>query len=196
MELKQQAKTAVALLVILVIITGVAYPLVITGIGQGAFNRQADGSLLRDADGKIVGSSLIGQNFTAPHYFHPRPSAAGADGYDARASGASNLGPTNQLLLDAVESRAKAYRQENNLPADADVPVDAVTSSGSGLDPHISPANAYLQTGRVAKARRLPENDVMELVRQHVEERTLGFLGEARVNVLKLNLALDERFRR
>jgi K+-transporting ATPase ATPase C chain len=196
MELKQQVKTSVVLLVMLVLITGIAYPLVITGIGQGAFGRQADGSILRDAQGNVIGSSLIGQNFSSPRYFHPRPSAAGADGYDASASAASNFGPSNEAFLALVEDRATAYRRENGLSSDAQVPVDAVTASASGLDPHITPANAYLQVSRVAKARGLPENAVMELVKQRVEDRSLGFIGEPRVNVLKLNLALYERFGR
>ncbi len=192
--LRQQLRAAALMLGVLIILAGVLYPMAITAVGQGAFGRQADGSLIRDAQGKVIGSSLIGQNFTTPRYFHPRPSAAGSDGYDARASAASNLAPDNQVLVDLVKERAVAYRQENSLPPEASVPVDAVTASASGLDPHITPANAYLQVSRVAKARGVPENDVMQLVKQHVEKRTLGFLGEARVNVLELNLALDERF--
>lgn len=191
--LKEQARAAVVLLAVLVVITGVAYPFVIMGIGQSAFGKQADGSLVRDADGRIVGSSLIGQNFIGPRYFHPRPSAAGEDGYDARASSASNFGPINETFLTAVGARADAYRRANGLSQDAQVPVDAVTTSASGLDPHISPANAYLQAARVAKARGMAENTVMDLVHAHIDDRSLGFLGEARVNVLLLNLALDER---
>jgi len=153
------------------------------------FSDKADGSLVRRG-GRLVGSSLIGQAFTEPKYFHPRPSAAG-DGYDAMASGASNLGPTNQDFLKTVAERVAAYRTENGLPAGAKVPVDAVTASGSGLDPHISVANARLQAPRVAQARGLSVAKVEAAIGDHTDTRSLGVLGEDGVNVLGLNLALD-----
>lgn len=205
--MRRQLFPAFMMMVVFTVITGIAYPLVVTGIAQGLFNDKADGSLVKNADGQVVGSGLIGQSFTEPEYFHPRPSAAG-DGYDASASSGSNLGPTNPKFLvgekddpdtadvdetfDGVEQRADAYRRENGLDADAKVPVDAVTASASGLDPHISVANARLQAPRVADARGLDVNTVLELVDDHTSGRDLGFLGETRVNVLELNVALDE----
>ena len=184
-------RQAVLITVLLTVVCGIVYPLVTTGLAQLLFPAQANGSLISDSSGNVIGSSLIAQSFGNPEYFHPRPSAAGNNGYDPTSSGASNLGPTNQTLLDTVRDRATAYRQENGLPDDAPVPVDAVTASGSGLDPDISPANANLQIGRVAAARGLSEAQVRGLVNQHTEGRTLGFLGEPRVNVLQLNMALD-----
>jgi K+-transporting ATPase ATPase C chain len=189
--MRRQLFPALMMLVVFTVITGLAYPLVVTGIAQGVFNDKADGSLVENADGEVVGSSLIGQAFTEPEYFHPRPSAAG-DGYDASASSGSNLGPTNEEFLAGVEERADAYRDENGLAADAEVPVDAVTASASGLDPHISVANARLQAPRVADARDLNFDTVLGLVDDHTSGRDLGFLGEKGVNVLELNLALDE----
>jgi potassium-transporting ATPase KdpC subunit len=186
-------RTAVLMVVVLTVLLGVAYPLLMTGLSQVLFPSQANGSLIRDASGTVIGSSLLAQNFTRPEYFHPRPSAAGTDGYDPSSSGGSNLGPTNQKLIDVVKDRAALYRSENGLADDAVVPVDAVTASASGLDPDISPANALIQVGRVARARQLSEDTVKQLVSQYTEERTLGILGEPRVNVLKLNLALDAR---
>ena len=192
-SLVQHLRSAVLMVVVLTLLFGSVYPLVMTGISQALFAAQANGSLVRDSAGNVIGSAILAQSFTQPQYFHPRPSAAGSDGYDASSSGASNLGPTNQKLIDTVRDRTDAYRQENGLAADAAVPVDAVTASASGLDPDVSPANALLQVGRVARARGMPEDQVRALVQQSTEGRTLGIFGEPRVNVLKLNLALDGR---
>jgi len=186
----RQIRTALVAFVMLTVVTGLAYPLLVTGIGQLAFGGKADGSLV-ERDGVLVGSSLIGQQFTGAEYFHPRLSAAG-DGYDAMASAASNLGPTNPALLRSVREAARAYREENGLPVAASIPIDAATSSGSGLDPHISVANARLQAPRVADARGLALARVLRLVEEHTDGRGLGFLGEPGVNVLRLNLALDD----
>jgi K+-transporting ATPase ATPase C chain len=189
--LVQHLRSAVLMVVVLTVLLGIIYPIAMTGISQVLFPSQANGSLVHDSSGNVIGSAILGQNFAQPQYFHSRPSAAGADGYDATSSGGSNLGPTNQKLIDNAKDRAEAYRQENGLPADAQVPVDAVTTSASGLDPDISPANAQIQAARVAQARGVPESQVRGLVDQYTEGRTLGVLGEPRVNVLKLNLALD-----
>jgi potassium-transporting ATPase KdpC subunit len=200
MSVRQQTRTAAALQILrpavlvtllLVVACGVVYPLVTTAVAQLFFRDQANGSLIRDANGQVIGSALIAQSFTRQEYFHPRPSAAGTDGYDAASSGASNLGPTNPTLLVQVNDLAAAYRQENGMADNAPVPPDAITSSASGLDPDISPANAALQIRRVAAARGLPEDQVRGLVNQYTQGRTFGILGEPRVNVLQLNLALD-----
>ncbi|MBV9543339.1 MAG: K(+)-transporting ATPase subunit C [Chloroflexi bacterium] len=186
----QHLRSAVLMTIVLTILLGIVYPLIMTGIAQVIFPSQANGSLVRDSSGNVIGSELLAQSFTQPQYFHPRPSAAG-NGYDATSSGGSNLGPTNQKLIDTVKANADAYRAENNLPPDAQVPVDAVSASASGLDPDISPANALLQVPRVAAARGLSQDQVQALVAQYTEARTLWVLGEPRVNVLKLNVALD-----
>jgi potassium-transporting ATPase KdpC subunit len=175
----------------LAVILCVLYPLIVWILSQGLYPHNANGSLIV-RKGTMMGSSLLSQGFTDPQYFHPRPSAAG-QGYDAALSGGSNLGPLSQKLIETVKQRVQDYRAENNLSPDAPVPADAVTASGSGLDPHISVANALLQAGRVAKARELSVEILMKKIETHTEGRTLGILGEPRINVLMLNLDLDGR---
>jgi K+-transporting ATPase ATPase C chain len=172
----------------LILLCGI-YPLAVWGVSQAVFHAKANGSLI-ERDGKVVGSELLGQNFAAEKYFHPRPSAAG-NGYDAANSSGSNLGPTSQKQFDAVKDRAAAYRKENGLADGTLIPADAVTASGSGLDPEISPANASLQAARVARVRGLETSEVEQLIKAHTRGRTLGILGDPGVNVLELNLALD-----
>jgi len=188
-DLVAELRASIAATLLLAVLCGVIYPFVVWAVGQGLFSGKANGSLLK-VDGNVVGSSLLAQGFTAPNYFHPRPSAAG-QGYDAVHSGGTNLGPTSKKLIGAVRQRVADYRTENVLPPDARVPADAVTSSASGLDPHISLANAMHQAGRVAAARGLTKEEVLKRVRAHAEGRTLWILGEPRVNVLTLNLSLD-----
>jgi len=189
-ELLQEIKVSVlAMLALVVILCGV-YPLVVWGIAQIVFPGQANGSLV-EQQGKTVGSSLLAQNFSGAQYFHPRPSAAGDVGYDGASSGGSNLGPLSQKLIDQVKERVDKYRTENNLPASTLVPADAVTASGSGLDPHISVRNAEIQAPHVAQARKLSADKVKRLMQDFTEGPELGFLGEPGVNVIRLNLALD-----
>lgn len=188
--LTEFGRSLVATLFFAVILCGL-YPLIVFGAAQLLFPRQANGSLLVDKSGAVRGSALLAQNFTGPQYFHPRPSAAGANGYDAAGSSGSNLGPTSTNLFAAVAQRIADYRAENNLSTNAAVPADAVTASGSGLDPDISVANAELQIPRVARARGLSEECVRKLVQQSTDERNLGVFGEPRVNVMTLNFALD-----
>ncbi len=188
--MRRQLLPALRMTIVMTILTGALYPLAVTGIAQGLFRSRANGSLVK-VDGRVVGSSLLGQNFTEAKYFQPRPSAAGTDGYDGLSSSASNLGPSNPDLLKTVHQRVLAYRRLNGLAANAPVPVDAVTASASGLDPAISVANADLQAPRVARERGLPLATVLAAVGRHTQNRQWGFLGERAVNVLEVNLDLD-----
>jgi K+-transporting ATPase ATPase C chain len=181
---------ALRLSIVLLVICGGIYPALVTLIGGVAFPYQANGSIINDKSGNPVGSELIAQAFDKDGYFHPRPSAAGTDGYDATSSGGSNLGPTNQKLIDRVTSDAQTLKQDN--PSLTVLPADLLTTSGSGLDPDISPAAALAQAPRVAQARGLPPQQVGDLINNHVTGRDLGIFGEPRINVLKLNLALDD----
>ena len=187
-----QFRPAFMITIIFTLLTGILYPLVVTGMSQVLFHHRAEGSLI-GRDGKTIGSELISQGFAKPAYFHPRPSAAGTNGWDATASSGSNLGPTSPALSDRLKKDAAAFRAEN--PAfQGPIPADAITASGSGLDPDISPANASAQMNRVMKARGMSPDQIQQLVSANTQGRQLGFLGEPRVNVLKLNLALDHDY--
>lgn len=190
--MRHQITPAFRLMLVLTVLTGLVYPGIVTGFCQVFFRWHANGSML-SAAGKEVGSALIGQNFAKPEYFHPRPSAAGNDGYDATASTGSNYGPTNQKLIDRVKSSAEQFRKENP-DYTGPIPADLVTASASGLDPEISPASAKAQAPRVAKTRGVDLEQVEALINQNAKSAELGFLGEPRVNVLELNLKLDEAF--
>ena len=194
MNMLKEIKTTVVVTFILLVICCAIYPVFIFGAGQLFFPEKANGSLVLDASGKPIASTLLGQTFSADKYFNPRPSAAG-NGYDSTSSGGSNYGATSQALHDAVKQRVADYRKANNLPDTQLVPADAVTASGSGLDPHISTKNALLQLPRVAKARAMSEDDLKKLVAQYTDGRDLGLLGEPGVNIVKLNLALDGKFK-
>jgi K+-transporting ATPase ATPase C chain len=185
-----EIRSAVMSTLVLAVVCSGLYPLIVFGISQAFFRDKANGSLIVGKDGTVRGSKLIGQNFASEKYFHSRPSAAG-NGYDATSSGGSNFGPTSRKLNDAIKDRIAAYRAENGLKETDPVPADAVTASGSGLDPHISVRNAELQLARVAKARGMSEDKLQDVVRQHTDGRDLGVFGEPGVNVLELNLALD-----
>lgn len=187
----RQLGPAIRFTIFFTVLTGLVYPGVVTGLTQMLFPHRANGSMAV-VNGQVVGSSLIGQNFTKPEYFHPRPSAAG-NGYDATASAGSNYGPTNQKLIDRVKASIEQFRKENP-DYTGPIPADLITTSASGLDPDISPASTEAQTARVAKARGVAPEQVQHLVTQKTQGRTLGFLGEPRVNVLELNLALDRQF--
>ena len=186
----QQLGTGFKMMLVLTVLTGLLYPGVVTGLCQVFFPARANGSLVV-ANGHAIGSELIGQNFKRPEYFQPRPSAAGNDGYDPTASGASNLGPTNQKLADRVKDSVASFRK-NNPGYTGPIPADLVTSSASGLDPDISPASAEAQAARIAKARGIPVEQVRNLIAGHTQGRDLGFMGDPRVNVLEINLALDQ----
>ena len=186
----QQLGTGFKMMLVLTVLTGLLYPGVVTGLCQVLFPARANGSLIV-ANGHAIGSELIGQNFKKPEYFQPRPSAAGNDGYDPTASGASNLGPTSQKLADRVKDSVASFRK-NNPDYTGPIPADLVTASGSGLDPDISPASAEAQAARIAKARGVPVEQVRNLIASHTQGRDFGFMGDPRVNVLEINLALDQ----
>ena len=189
--MRRQILPALRIAIVFTVVLGIAYPLAMTGVAQALFSSKANGSVVH-LNGRAVGSALLGQNFDGAQWFHSRPSAAGPNGYDPKASGASNLGPSNPDLIKSVQQRVADYRTENDLPADASVPADAVTASGSGLDPDISIANADLQAPRVAKARGLSITEVRQLIRDHEDKASLDAFGQTVVNVLKLNIAIQQ----
>jgi len=193
--LTELGRSMVATIFFAILLCGL-YPLVVFGVSQLLFPHQANGSLLVDKSGAVRGSALLAQNFTGTQYFHPRPSAAVANGFDATSSSGSNLGPTSSNLVANITQNIATYRSDNGLATNTPVPADAVTASGSGLDPHISPANAELQVPRVAKARGLSEDSVRTLLKQNTSDRDLGIFGEPRVNVMTLNFALDQLSRK
>ena len=186
-----ELKPAILITLVFTVLTGILYPLAVTGAAQAMFHKQANGSLI-ERNGQVIGSEIIGQNFSKPEYFHPRPSAAGS-GYDAANSGGSNLGPTNSALADRLTKDAAQFRKDNP-DFTGPIPADAITTSASGLDPDITPANALAQSARVARARGATPDSIHNLVQANTQNRDLGVLGEPRVNVLKLNLALDQAY--
>ena len=190
MSIKKNLVISILYTIVTTVVLGIGYPLLMTGLAQMLMKDKANGSLIVRGD-KIIGSKLLAQPFTGPGYFHPRPSAAGTNGYDATSSGGTNFGPTNQKLTDRVHGDVATLQSEK---PNHSIPIDAVTTSASGLDPHITVANADFQAARVAKARQIPDSEIAKLVKEFVETRQLGFLGEPRVNVLTLNLALDQRY--
>jgi potassium-transporting ATPase KdpC subunit len=192
--MKDQIRMTILSLLLFTLILGIIYPLTICIVGQTFFPNHSHGGILKDSSERIIGSKFIGQNFSSAHYFHPRPSYAGTTGYDGMASGGSNLGPTSKKLFDLLQERIETYRLENNLTPTEPIPADAVTSSGSGLDPHISLQNAYLQAHRVATSRHIPLSTLRDLVRKETSKRWLGLFGEKHVNVLLLNHKIDQMF--
>lgn len=192
--MKDQIRMTIISLLLFTGLLGIIYPFAICIVGQTFFPNHARGGLLKDQSERIIGSKFIGQNFSSAHYFHSRPSHAGTNGYDGMASGGSNLGPTSKKLIDHLQERIQIYRLENSLSPSDPIPADAVTSSGSGLDPHISLQNAYLQAPRVAAARHIPLSALRDLIRKGTSKRWLGLFGEKHVNVLLLNYKIDQLF--
>jgi K+-transporting ATPase ATPase C chain len=192
--MKEQIRASLLTALIFTIILGIAYPLLVWVVGQTFLPVHSNGSVIKDSSGRVIGSKFIGQNFSSVRYFHSRPSFAGNNGYDAMASSASNLGPTSKKLVDLLEERIEIYRLENQISPDQKIPIDAITASGSGLDPHISLSNAYLQTPRIAAARNAPLSSIRDAIRTETSRRWLGIFGEKHVNVLLLNMKIDRLF--